>query len=193
MFKEKVVIKKASIRKVKFMKRKIIIITTGILLMLVVGFGVLCLRYSDYNREIKLTYIGSAYGECPYFTEEDGNVYPERWADRKYVYNYCQSYISIKSEKGIRAFSEECNLKLEFGFVFNEGHNYICAYGYPLKELKYSEIYTTDSGWFYNRAKIDKENYKEGVWYFYEIEDVNIASMLEEREFVSYIDNEEEA
>ncbi len=51
--------------------------------------------------------------------------------------------------------------------------------------------YTNDADKFYNRAKIDKKNYKEGVWYSYEIENIDIANMRDEREFVSYIDNEE--
>lgn len=79
----------------------------------------------------------------------------------------------------------------DFDFIFNEEHYYICSYGYPLKELKYSVNYTNAADKFYNRAKIDKKNYKEGVWYFYEIENIDIANMRNEREFVSYIDNEE--
>lgn len=50
----------------------------------------------------------------------------------------------------------------------------------PLKTLGYSKNGFTYAGAFYNRARLDKKNYNKGVWYFYEIDDINIGDMSDE-------------
>lgn len=166
------------------MKKKIIkrIIIFAIVLIIapLVYFSAWELYYGPYpycREKVELTYLGSATGECPYFKDENGLVDPEKWKEKKFVYCWCQSYVCFKQEDHIKAFSEECNLNYNFDFTFREGHRYVCAYGYPLKTLGYSKYGFTYAGAFYNRARLDKKNYNEGVWYFYEIEDINIGDM----------------
>lgn len=169
------------------MKKKIIVF--GIMtIVLMIGTLFCRICYVRYQEKIKLTYIGSAVGECPYFEDENGLINPEKWKEKKYVYCGCQSYRIFKKEDHIKAFSEKCNLKYNFEFTFRDGHRYVCAYGYPLKALEYLDKEITHLGTFYNRAKIDKDSFNEGVWYFYEIEDINIGDMLDERELVGLED-----
>ncbi len=105
--------------------------------------------------------------------------------ERKFVYCCCQSYICI--EGGMETFSEECSINFNFDFAFREGHRYTCAYGYPLKTLGYSETSITHDGRYYNRARLDKSKNKEGKWFIYEIEDINLGDLFEERELVGWI------
>ena len=177
---------------INWAKRTIILLGV-IMVVLLVGYCVLlvyselCLEPYPYCMEkIELTYLGSADGECPYFKDENGQADPEQWKERKFVYNYCQSYICVRSEERMKSFSEECNLIYNFDFTFKEGHNYICAYGYPLKSLRYDKRTITHDARYYNRAKLDKAQYKEGEWFIYEIDDIDIGNMFEERELVGW-------
>ena len=170
--------------------KRIIILVIVLIIAPLVYFCAWEAYYGPYpycREKVELTYLGSATGECPYFKDENGLVDPEKWKERKFVYCCCQSYVCIHSEGRMKAFSEECNLNYNFDFTFREGHRYVCAYGYPLKTLGYSERSITHDGRYYNRAKLDKRKYKEGEWFFYEIEDINLGNMYEERELVGWI------
>lgn len=173
----------ALIRKIKIKKiiKGIIIISCTMVIALLVDMCVWEICYGPWpycNKKAELTYLGTAAGECPYFKDENGKLDPEQWKEKKYVYCCCQSYICIGG--GMETFSEECRINYNFDFTFREGHRYVCAYGYPLKILRYTEKYTTYNGKYYNRAKLDKKNYHEGIWYIYEIDDINIGDMSEE-------------
>lgn len=171
-------------------KRAIMILCIIIIALLVCfcAWEAYCEPYPYCRKKIELTYLGIATGECPYFKDENELVDPEKWKERKFVYCGCQSYVCIHSEGRLKAFSEECNLNYNFDFTFREGHRYVCAYGYPLKTLRYSEREITHDGRYYNRARLDKKNYRESIWYFYEIDDINLGDMYEERELVGLKD-----
>lgn len=172
-------------KKIKKIVKGIVVILCTVVIVLLVDFCVWEICYGPWpycDKKVELTYLGTATGECPYFKDENGKMDPEQWKEKKHVYCGCQCYICIK--EGMETFNEECNLSYNFDFTFREGHRYVCAYGYPLKILRYSENHITYNGEYYNRARLDKKNYHEGVWYIYEIDNINIGDMSEELDLI---------
>ena len=134
------------------------------LLILVLLFFVCIRSYCSPYKKIEMNYIGCVLGSCPFFMCENGEVDSKAWEKRKYVYNGCQSYISFTGTKSFDVIAEKCNFS-SYSFADNikEGHQYICAYEYPLIRLEYTQRYITLNGQrYYNRAMLDKKNYKEG-------------------------------
>lgn len=155
------------------MKKKVIILI-GIFMLIVLG---VCYMYRPYNKEIELTYLGTAIGECSSYIHGDiGETNPKAWEEKEYVYHSCQSYTSFTAEKFKEIYEKEKG-RFDFEPNITSKHRYICAYGYPLIKLEYDERYVVYREAFANRAKIDSRNYKENVWFIYEIEDINIGSM----------------
>lgn len=179
----------ARLNKADEMKRKFLFCIGVLLILLLLFLAYIGLFYSPY-KNVELVYIGCASGSCPFFEDENGEVNPKEWEERKYVYNGCQSYISFMGKNGFKAIAEECNFN-SFSFTndLEEGHRYICAYEYPLARLEYTDMYVTlNGGKYYNRAKLDKKNYKKETWFIYEIEDIDIGSMKAERELMGLLD-----
>lgn len=167
------------------MKRKILLLMILALLLL----GSIKLFCTPYKK-IDLNYIGSISGNCSFFMNENDETVSKEWEKRAYVYNGCQSYISFRGTEGFEAIAEACSFDSnDFTYDFKEECQYICAYEYPLASLEYSEKYITLNGrQYYNRARLDKKNYEKRMWFFYEIEDVNIGSMEAERELMGLRD-----
>lgn len=54
---------------------------------------------------------------------------------------------------------------------------YVYSYGVSLEKLEYHKGHLTIWGDYYNRAKFSREKFQEGIYYFYEIDDVGIGDM----------------
>lgn len=130
----------------------------------------------DIYLPIKMTYLGSAKGKM---AEHYFDI-PEHWLC--YDYLCCGNgydCFSTQKEFEFERQAARCNFHdFDFELEFREGKMYIYSYGVPLKKLEYSKWHITDIGhYYYSRAYFDKEEFQEGIYYFYEIDNVGIGNM----------------
>ena len=112
---------------------------------------------------------------------------PEDWTEKDiegYMYNFYTGYRTCSGEFIIERYGI---YEFDFAPDIEAQKKYVMSYGYPIKSLQYTRKYTTkrDKG-YYNRAKMDTENYQEGVWFIYKMEDIHLGNMIYEE--VDYID-----
>ena len=156
-----------------------------IILLAVIGILIIYLFDAFYvpYKEIKIEYLGIMKGE-------DRQIFwikPEDWTDEDiegYMYNFYTGYVTFYGQDIIDRYD---NGNYEFRLDIEDEQRYVMSYGYPIKSLQYTRKHTAkrDKG-YYNRAKMDTENYREGVWFIYKMEDIHLGNMIYEE--VDYID-----
>ena len=153
-------------------------------LALVIAFMLLvCLLHDLYipYRKLMFEYVGSASGKLSIIKSE-----PEEWEQEKYVYNTFEGYFSVR-KKGWDFCVKECEWHdFDFQPELKEDEEYVCTYGYRLKTLEYLHKNKTKmSKGYYNRATLYKDDYQDGVYFFYKLKgknDIHLGSMSEENE-----------
>lgn len=132
----------------------------------------------DIYLPIKMTYLGSAKGNKSELFDE-----PSFWLNFRYLYcgegYYC---FLTQEEYEFEDNIQNCHFHdFDFDLEIKAGKMYIFSYGVPLKKMEYCKGHVTEIGHhYYNRAVFDKEDFEEGIYYFYEIDDVGIGSMMSE-------------
>lgn len=162
----------------KWTKKKIII---SVLVAMLVVY-VVDAFYVPY-KEIEIDYLGTMRGGRTQMFFKN----PEEWTERDiegYMYNYYTGYRTCSGEFIIERYGI---YEFDFEPDIDREKQYVLSYGYPIKSLQYTKEYKTkrDKG-YYSRAKMDVENYQEGVWFIYKMEDIHLGNMIYEE--VDYID-----
>jgi len=157
-------------------KAKKCMLVVGIFLFISIAwivFDAIRYVYNLFYTNIDITYLGKAEGvETDYFDP------PTFWLEYRYL--YCgNGYHYFTTYEGYERLCEECSLQnFDFNLKIHGNKMYIYSYGVPIDKLEYYKGHLTVFGDYYNRAEFSKEKFKEGVYYFYEIDDVGIGDML---------------
>lgn len=131
-----------------------------------------------YNRA-EITYLGTAKGK-----ESTRFDPPGFWLSFKYLYSG-NGYDFFDSAGIYNYIKKETNFHdLDFDLEIKKGKVYIYSYGVPIKKLEYYKGRTTVWGDYYNRAVFSKEEFTDGIYYFYEMDDIGLGDMSLEDQYM---------
>lgn len=117
---------------------------------------------------IELVYLGSGEGVL----DKNFMCGPENYTKQQYL--FCDYGYGILDKETI----SRCNLhNLDFDLIIKKNKKYIYSYCVPLEKLEYCKNLLTVNQEYYNRATCVTDEYQDGIYYFYEIDDINIGTM----------------
>lgn len=157
-----------SVHRVKKWTKKKIIISVLVAMLVVYVVDAFYVPY----KEVEIEYLGSVSGDY----RDEFFLEPDVWTGYRideYAYNRYMGYYTCEGGLVLSMF------EMDFTSDIDKDKQYVVSYDYPIKFLQYTKEYEGygDEG-YYNRAKMDVENYQEGVWFIYQMEDIHLRNMF---------------
>lgn len=136
------------------------------------------LLFKNRYRPVELTYLGCAEGK-----EGGSDFTPVAFLDFQYLACGLGYSVSDNLEDLVRSNVENPE-EVNFEMTQKEGRMYLCSWHVPLERLEYTSEDNPIEGGHKNRATFFREEYQEGVCFFYEAEDIDPCSMVLEPQCV---------
>lgn len=145
--------------------------------------NLILLSYFLMYKTVDMVYLGSAKGIW------DSNFYPDsdECMENDFLY-YNMGYAVLGDETVTRC----CMSDFDFQFKKRAGKIYVYSYGCPLIKLEYNRGKFSEEGICYNKAVFAKDKFQDGIYYFYEADDVPIGNCVGNWELDPVILEEEE-
>ncbi len=138
--------------------------------------GLSYLLIKNRYRPVILSYLGCAEGK-----KNGGFFKKESYSEFEYLYCNAGYWVGDTLEELIE-WNVDKPEEVEFEVNTRKDMMYICSWHVPLKSFEYAPGCHPIGGGNYNRATFFRDQYQEGVCFFYEAADINPGSMVLESE-----------